>query len=206
MDFFCNGAHKTESKKMIIIVDGYNVLKQFSSKLEINEQERRAFATKLGRYAKRKDHKVILVFDGGSSGRPSKEKIHGVELVYSGFKQTADEFIIEYIEMRKKGRMLLVSSDYELCLAAQDLQVTSINAMDFYPLLAEKDEESIKKKVGNKLVKTSKTEHPELDALMQQASMRIPKKEEDREDKKMVQKMQKLSKEEKRLMQKVKKL
>ena len=191
---------------MIIIVDGYNVLKQLSSKSEIDESERRAFATKLGRYAKCKEHNVILVFDGGSSSWPTKEKIHGVTLVYSGFKETADDFIIDYMDGNKKGQMLLVSSDYELCLVAQEMHVTSINAMDFYSLLEKTEESKFVQKLNNKLVKTSETDHPELDYLMAQATVRLPQKQVDKDEKERKEKKQRLSKEERALMHKVKKL
>lgn len=78
---------------MIIIVDGYNVLRGVLDGREASEQARNQFLAQLGRYARRKKHKIILIFDGGSSPMPEKTEQHGINLVYSGYIDTADDLI-----------------------------------------------------------------------------------------------------------------
>src|SRR5258708_757099 len=120
---------------MIIIVDGYNVLRGVLDGREASEQARNHFLAQLGRYAKRKKHKIILIFDGGSSPMPFVSDHHGVTVVYSGYVDTADDLIkIKLTELQGKD-VLLVSSDRELNSWAAKYDMPSIEAADFYELL-----------------------------------------------------------------------
>ncbi len=47
---------------MVIVIDGYNVLKQLHDEI-VSSEERSRYITTLKRYAKKKTHTIILVFD-----------------------------------------------------------------------------------------------------------------------------------------------
>ncbi len=57
---------------MIILIDGYNVLKQVYPSTQISEAQRQQFINQLRSYGKIKQHKVVLVFDAGPFDRPTK--------------------------------------------------------------------------------------------------------------------------------------
>ena len=78
---------------MLLLIDAYNVLKRVTPSVIVDERERSRFVEQLGRYAKKKQHKIVLVFDGGFSGRATQERLFGIYVVYSGFEQTADDYI-----------------------------------------------------------------------------------------------------------------
>ena len=99
---------------MIILVDGYNVLKQIYDGEMISEQQRRSFIKQLAAYKKVRSHKkVIVVFDGGPDQWPSEEKIRGITVVYAGASRSADEYIHSFLKDHRDraASMLLVSSD-----------------------------------------------------------------------------------------------
>jgi predicted RNA-binding protein with PIN domain len=92
---------------MIIVIDGYNVLKQLSLGRHISEQERRQFVHMLSSYRNRKKHSIMLFFDGGPSTWPSKEVIAKVTVIYSGAKKTADAVIMKYMKEHSTKRAAL---------------------------------------------------------------------------------------------------
>src|SRR3970282_2010442 len=99
---------------MIIIIDGYNVIKQLYGEHYVDERQRNRFIHMLSSYGLRKKHKIVVVFDGGSHLWPSQEVVAKVKVIYSGAKETADEVIMNYIDNHLTKELLLVSSDNEL--------------------------------------------------------------------------------------------
>ncbi len=166
---------------MILVVDGYNVLKQVWTGRQITQAERNAFIAQLGKYGRLKHHEIILVFDGGPSDWVYKERINGVLVVYSGPLQSADDYIKEYLGKRRTDDLMLVSNDRELKQRAAQLDIPSLEAVYFYRLVQGTLQETVQthKVAGGGLVKLSQEESPELDALMEQASKRIATKRED---------------------------
>lgn len=166
---------------MIIIIDAYNVLKQIVSKQEISEKERNTFIAQMGRYAKIKQHKVMIVFDGGPYEWTHKERTNGVSIVYSGVNETADDFIKHYLEDHQTKELLLVSTDREINAKASRLDVPSIDSADFYILVRDAlhEEPEIVAESQNGIVKISKEKDNDLDELMRGASEFVPSKEDD---------------------------
>ena len=166
---------------MIIVVDAYNVLKQVITKQEISEKERNNFITQMGRYAKIKQHKMVVVFDGGSYEWVHKGKKNGITVMYSGVNETADDVIKHYLEDHQNKDLLLVSTDREINAVASQFDIPSIDAQDFYILVkhALHEEPEIAIKLGGDAVKIKKGEYTDIDELMQEASEFVPLKEED---------------------------
>ena len=196
---------------MIIVIDGYNVLKQIAPAELVSERERNQFIAVLGRYAKRKKHKLVVVFDGGPYEWAHKEPVHGVCVVYSGIHESADEYIVHYLEERKTRDILLISSDHELCLRASEFAIPSLGSGDFYTLVQEalrKKDEQRAMQQKEKAVKITQAKNAELDALMIEASQHVPIKREDltSADKQQVRPSYRVSKKERKLLAKLKKL
>jgi len=194
---------------MIILVDGYNVLKQLYGGQIISEQQRCSFIKQLAAYKKVRSHKkIIVIFDGGPDQWPSEEKIRGISVVYAGALQTADEYIYSFLKdhKAKATNMVLVSSDRQLCEWASDYGVVSIDAQEFYMLVQQALKPPVKSFKSQQIVKMSENSLPELDALMWEATAQVVPKQEDWLPGEREAKQRKLSKRERALLEKVKKL
>ena len=166
---------------MIILIDGYNLLKQRNPGIYVEDSVREQFIRLLGAYHKRRGHVMMLIFDGGTHLWPIQENKAGIVVIYAGNGKSADDYIKYYIAEHHKDDLLLVSSDRELGLWASKYDIASINSLPFYDIiidtLAQQDKH--KQKPGA-AVKTTETEDPFLDALMKDASTHVASKEQDR--------------------------
>lgn len=185
------------------------MLKSIVDVREVSEHERSTFLVQLGRYARRKGHRIIVVFDGGPYQWTHKEIHYGVQVIYSGMHDSADEYIHEYLIDHQTKDMLLVTSDHELRLMASALGITSITSQDFHQLVHEALQPVPKPEIyAGQLVKLTEQENQELDALMIEGSTVVPIKEDDLSARthRMFKKGKKVSKRERLLLQKLKKL
>lgn len=166
---------------MIIVIDAYNVLKQVLAKQEVSDKERNTFIGQIGRYSKKKQHKAIVVFDGGPYEWVHKEKMNGLIIMYSGVHESADDVIKHYIEDHYTKELLLVSTDREINAVAARFDVPSINSKDFFALVrhALHEEPQMDKEFHGNMVKISQDDDQVIDELMREASDFVPIKEED---------------------------
>ncbi len=190
---------------MIIVIDGYNVLKQVKGAREITHNERERFIALLHQYGKLKGNKMVLFFDGGQTQWPSRERYKGIEVIYSGTGQSADDCIKHYLKDHPNYDLLLVTSDHELGLWASHIQVPSIHSIDFYRLMMQETTHKPEQhKPLGQLIKTTDEAHESIDLLMQEVDTVYSKKDdlvgEHASDK------SRLSKKERKLLQKIKKL
>jgi len=194
---------------MLLVIDAYNVLKSVTPSVIVDEQERASFIHQLGRYAKKKQHKIVLVFDGGLDSRATQERLSGIYVVYAGFEQTADDYIKEYLKKHRERDILLVSSDRELRHTASQLNIESVPAHEFYAMMQD-----ALRLVAEKMVretpatKTAEGEDTELDTVMREGSKIVHHKVDDVVSKRdsRTSKARKLSKKERKKMKKIKKL
>lgn len=190
---------------MILLIDAYNVIKMALGKPQIRDDERNTFIKNLGNYAKNRKLTVIAVFDGGPLGWFNKASSYGITVIYSGAKQSADDYIKDYLEQNKGKDILLVSSDRELGAWASQLELPSLGALEFYSLMRLAIQpDSQEKSHSAQLVKMSEEEHPELDLLMEQEI--VPDKAEEPTGARTKGQGKKLSKVERQLLEKIKKL
>lgn len=165
---------------MIILIDGYNILKQRDSGAYIEEGRRNILIRMLGVYQKRRGHLIMLIFDGGTSAWPVKEIKAGIMVIYAGAGKTADDFIKNYIAEHYTEDLFLVSSDRELGVWASKYDTPSMDAIPFYDIVSNKySSESRIKVAQGQAVKITAHEDPVLDALMLEASKRVVIKLED---------------------------
>src|SRR5476651_269364 len=113
---------------MIIVIDGYNVLKQALHKVEISQSAKDHFIKQVSKYGKRKGHAMLIVFYGGSTERPEHDRVDGVTVVHSGFGESADDWIKKYMSGHKGHDLLLVSTDRELGAAVRRLGIMCIDS------------------------------------------------------------------------------
>ena len=191
---------------MLLLLDGYNILKKMRQSSYITDSERQKFIKQLNNYAHQKKLSLILVFDGGPYSWPMHEKISTwLEVVYSGSNESADDYIKNYMDNHKNVDILLVSSDRELVTHARHNSNLSLDSHDFSQLLhsmesPSQDTQSSKKQAH----KLTTTKNKELDMLMEQLNLNKNKKEPEEVSSK--NKTQTLSKQERKLLQKIKKL
>ena len=166
---------------MIIVIDAYNLLHATPFfKKTLTDQERARFVKHLGVYGQRKGHKIVLVFDGGRFEWPQKEKMHSVQVVYSGIHESADDYIKEYLEKNRSKDLLVVSSDTEINSYAQRLSIPSIDSVGFCVLLKEALQKSNNTdKSTETIVKMKHETHDDIDKIMVDAAKNMLIKTDD---------------------------
>ncbi len=170
---------------MILIIDGYNLLKLIHGP-QLSEMQINAFINLIGRYIKKRNHKVIIVFDAGPCTYPLQEKSHGVTLLYSGAFQSADDIIIKFTKDNPQKEIVVISADRELLEAIKSHNTDDLNPITFYEKIKE-----ICTNLDNSLIETNHKQinkfsnyddsetTPNIDDLMYEAAgMQIPTKEE----------------------------
>lgn len=165
---------------MLIIIDGYNVLRGILLGRHASQKDRTNFLAQLTKYARIKKHALTVVFDGGQSAWPEKEDHKSLTVVYSGFNDSADDYIKTLLHENKGKQALLVSSDREINWWASKLEIPSIDAQEFYELVELALLIKAKKPAAETpLIKTAEREHVDIDMLMHEATQEIPIKKED---------------------------
>lgn len=169
---------------MKLIIDGYNLLKHIEGADFVDERVRTKFIEKIGAYSRKKQLPIVLVFDGGPSLYPTREKHNGVEVVYSGTKESADEYIQQYVEDVPTHTMLLISSDKELVNYVQYHGLDALDSQAFYTFMQAALAEAAPEPIVRFVTGRPKKLHPEernseLDAIMEEAARVIVRKSDD---------------------------
>ena len=162
---------------MIILIDGYNLLKSVVNNTIVDGVVRKRFIVSLERYNKKKKFQIVVVFDGWPDELSGYDRSDGVEVIYA--QGSADEWIKNKLIEYKNHEMLLVSSDRELCQAAQCMAVPSIGSLEFYSVVFK--EKQCTQPINNYVIikKSNKHDLPELDQLMYEMSQQIVKDADD---------------------------
>lgn len=193
---------------MLIIIDAYNVLKQTLPSRDISDRKRTKFIMQMAAYAKLRKHTVVVVFDGGPYHWPSRGHEHGILVIYSGARQTADKVIQDYVQENKNKKPLLVSSDRELCAWVSQEGVISIGSLEFCNIVENRMAAVKEKKTSRQkgtVVKLSSDENEEVDKLMTEGSMYVDQKD-DLHDIQLDEDTHKLSKDERKMADIIRKL
>lgn len=166
---------------MIIVIDGYNLLKLIHGS-NISETQRSAFANLMGRYIKKRNHKVIVVFDAGPCTYPMKEKTHGIQVIYSGEYQSADDVIIKFVQDNSSKEIIVITKDREIIGHVTALSKEVIEPLEFYGKVRQafaSQEQKLLAEDGT-LIKLTEEDSPELDDLMRYAAgMAMPDKDQE---------------------------
>ncbi|MBP1734555.1 MAG: hypothetical protein H6Q53_842 [Deltaproteobacteria bacterium] len=98
-----------------IIIDGYNYIHRIRSEASFDnsnlEMLRRDLLERLFRYKKDRGVRITTVFDarGGYNLGRQRENFKGIDVVYAGEGETADDVIIGWIRERRAGRIVVTS-------------------------------------------------------------------------------------------------
>jgi len=121
---------------MHLIVDGYNVIRQ-SPRLQCLDvmdlqAGREALLDLLALYRVRSHHQITVVFDGWQQGdlKESRDRHHGILVIYSRRGERADE-VIKRLLNQERERALVVTSDREIQVCAEQAKAAWINAGQF---------------------------------------------------------------------------
>lgn len=214
---------------MIIIIDGYNLLKHLFPGMKNNlERQKSTLIKQLAYYkmSKAPDIKEILViFDAGPSNHATRSVKSGVVIVYSGIRNSADDWILEYVGRNKDKEILVVTLDRALREACSKLGADWLDVYEFYKILQQKILSNVQSSCaedtqdGGSLEKYEKIPLDDLgsqsensvalDLLMEQAADQVfGQKASDlaKEESPRTKKSYTLSKKEKRMHSKLKKL
>lgn len=192
---------------MILVIDGYNVLKYGGQTSKRSEDDREKFIAMLNRYATNKKLNITLVFDSGPTVWPFREKHERVLVIYAGQGQSADQFIIDYADEHKGKELVVVSSDREIIKGVSSLGIETISAADFYQLLRQALIPMVHETKKSPVRKFDHVpDQPEIDELMLYGSSLKIKKVHEKEEKNRERTKQQQSKKEKKREQKLKKL
>lgn len=163
---------------MIIVIDGYNLVKQVLGVARVSHAQRDALVNELVNYARKKGFLCVIVFDGGSFSYPYTISHQHAQIIFSGYKEKADAVIMRFIDDHRSDELLIVSSDREIRDYARARQKVSMPVDQFYYThVGASDKES--KKVRTPLYKQAQDAPPELDELMLAASEQVPAKDGD---------------------------
>lgn len=118
-----------------LIIDGYNLIRQSDSLSTIDarnlEQGREALLERLAAYHEVRGHPITVVFDGwgGFESVSTRTRHKGIEVVYTGKGETADEWIQRRVGGVRYGAV--VTSDREIQHYAERAGLSAIPSNEF---------------------------------------------------------------------------
>ena len=121
---------------MHLIVDGYNIIRQSPrlQYLDVMDLQagREALLELLAHYRRRSHHQITVVFDGWQRGdlKESRDRYEGILVIYSRRGERADE-VIKRLLTQERERALVVTSDREIQVCAEQAKAAWINAGEF---------------------------------------------------------------------------
>lgn len=123
---------------MIIIIDGYNLLKQvYPYHKKTLERHRVHFIQQMANYkgiCGGKVSDIIIVFDAGPVCHATREIKRGVTVIFSGQRSSADDWIMHYIDKNKGHQLLVVTKDRAIISHAHKNKAQSMDVMAFHSL------------------------------------------------------------------------
>ena len=135
---------------MEYLLDGYNILfREKDSDGSLEEQRVRLFE-KLNLLAEASHLNLIVVLDSHrQAGELERHHFHSLEVVYTDFDQTADDYIIEYVEClatSKRHRTKVVTSDKLLMQKVRFERVEVLSVSAFFSEIERKAHSRLSKK------------------------------------------------------------
>jgi predicted RNA-binding protein with PIN domain len=121
---------------MKYLLDGYNILfREKDSNGSLEKQRTRLFE-KLNLLAEASHLNLIVVLDSHrQAGELERHHIYSLEIVYTDFDQTADDYIIEYVECllpSKRSQTKVVTSDKTLMQKVRFEHVEVLSVFSFF--------------------------------------------------------------------------
>jgi uncharacterized protein len=121
---------------MHLIVDGYNLLHVGRSALALTpsdlQRERDHLIDQLSSFRRIKPYDVTVVFDGWQGGwvTERRERIKGVDVIFSKLGEKADEVIKRLVKEKGAGA-IVITSDREIARYAEKMDVAVVSSDQF---------------------------------------------------------------------------
>lgn len=120
---------------MLLAIDGYNFIKQSPDLRRLEQVElqkaREGLIERVSRYKKIKGHSIIVVFDGGQTGRSEhRERSRGIEVIFSRSGEKADD-VLKSLAAAKREGVTIVTSDNDVAFFAEKKGSAVIGAAEF---------------------------------------------------------------------------
>jgi uncharacterized protein len=155
---------------MKYLLDGYNILFRERDTNESLEEQRVRLFEKLNLLAVASHLNLIVVLDAHQqAGELERHHYLSLEVIYTDFGQTADDFIIGYVEslpMSKRNQVKVVSSDKSLMQKVRFERVEVLSVSAFFKEIERKEHSRMLRKTESRpsklLPKTTKSLHPGL--------------------------------------------
>lgn len=102
-----------------IVIDGYNLIRQSDRLIDLEaislEEGRNGLVQLLAEYKKIKGSPITVVFDGWKSDNigSSRDKVQGINIVYSGRGRRADDVIKDMAD-ELRDKIIVVTSDKDI--------------------------------------------------------------------------------------------
>ncbi len=124
---------------MWLAIDGYNLIAALTGeKLEHLdlEAERENLLELLADYRALSRHRLSVVFDGGAraSGERRRERVRGVEVIFSPLGRSADQVLVEMAGRYGSG-LTVVTSDREVREGCESSAAVTLAAAEFWQRL-----------------------------------------------------------------------
>lgn len=133
-------------------IDGYNLLFRMSHPAENLQSERAELLSLLANYAEDLEIEITIIFDAlHTPDEASRSHFHLLEIIYTNFHESADDYIIENLQLLKKpSTITLVTSDRKLAWHAKRLGAAHLSSENFLSL--------VKKHISKRKRATKKTQ------------------------------------------------
>ena len=124
-----------------IVIDGYNLIRQSRQfgPLDLLDLQmgREALIESLAQYKKVKAHPIKVVFDGHTApaGMPRRERLKGIEMIYSRRGELADT-VIKRLADQYGHNLLVVTSDSDIVHYVQSRGAATVDSAEFEARLA----------------------------------------------------------------------
>jgi predicted RNA-binding protein with PIN domain len=121
---------------MHLIVDGYNIIRQSPRLQSLDAMDlqagREGLLELLAHYRRRSHHQITVVFDGWERGdlKERRDRYQSILIIYSRRGERADE-VIKRLLHQERERALVVTSDREIQMCAEQARAAWINATQF---------------------------------------------------------------------------
>lgn len=135
---------------MLILIDGYNLI--YALNYEGSSYCKEDLIKEICLYQKRKNHNIIIVFDGGIHGGflDREEKIGNLKVIYTSKVKTADDKIKELSDKYRNG-CVVITSDREIKNYVRKNGSATMDSYDFIKkLFGIRDNGFLYKKIDRK--------------------------------------------------------
>lgn len=165
---------------MVLLIDGYNLIKQVLGCQRVSHVQFTHFVADLEHYLKKQRLQAVMVLDGGQSTHGHELKNAMLTIRFSGYQQTADTVIMQYLDEHVGQENVVVTSDRQLRNYAHSKGKETICSDEFYYQFMKKNrgtKHSARK--DTQLQKLSTSSPLELDELMLESTHAIVPKDEE---------------------------